>query len=124
MIFLDTHAVVWLHANQLEQFDSPGLTLLREEILTISPMVILELEYLKEVGRIAYAGQDIVNFLANRIDLQTDPVSFLPIIEKSLKYSWTRDPFDRIITAQADFHGARLLTRDRIIRENYSLAIW
>lgn len=38
--------------------------------------------------------------------------------------SWTRDPFDRIITAQAAVSGAVLLTRDERIRANYRQAVW
>lgn len=124
MLFLDTHAVVWLHSRQLEHFEPPGLALLEEEILTISPMVLLELAYLKEIGRISYSPMEIVGYLADRIDLRTDEISFLPIAERSLGYTWTRDPFDRIITAQADFHEAGLLTRDRTIRDNYPRAVW
>ncbi|MDC7234870.1 MAG: hypothetical protein PQJ58_16670 [Spirochaetales bacterium] len=44
------------------------------------------------------------------------------LISKEMK--WTRDPFDRIITAQADFHESSLLTRDTIITENYSRSCW
>ena len=124
MLFLDTHAVVWLHSRQLDRFDPPGLALLEEEILSISPIVLLELAYLKEIGRIAYSPAEIVGYLADRIELRTDEVSFLPVAQRSLQYTWTRDPFDRIITAQADFHEAGLLTRDRIIRDHYPLAVW
>jgi PIN domain nuclease of toxin-antitoxin system len=41
-----------------------------------------------------------------------------------MELSWTRDPFDRTITAQALVEGQRLLTRDWIIRENCSIAFW
>jgi PIN domain nuclease of toxin-antitoxin system len=36
---------------------------------------------------------------------------------------WTRDPFDRIIAAQAAVDATPLLTRDRIILSNYPHAI-
>ena len=37
---------------------------------------------------------------------------------------WTRDPFDRIITAQAELCGAKLLTKDRTIHNYYVNAAW
>ena len=33
--------------------------------------------------------------------------------------SWTRDPFDRVITAQAALEQDRLITKDRVILEKY-----
>ena len=42
----------------------------------------------------------------------------------AMEFSWTRDPFDRLIAAQALVSGERLLTRDRLIRANCSWAFW
>lgn len=39
-------------------------------------------------------------------------------------FTWTRDPFDRTITAQAARVGAFLLTRDETIRRHYAAAVW
>ena len=39
-------------------------------------------------------------------------------------FGWTRDPFDRIITAQADLEKATLITKDATIRAHYSRAMW
>jgi PIN domain nuclease of toxin-antitoxin system len=38
--------------------------------------------------------------------------------------SWTRDPFDRLISAHAIVANAPLITADETIRANLSLAIW
>ena len=38
--------------------------------------------------------------------------------------SWTRDPFDRMITAHALSFSAMLCTRDGTIREHYQHAFW
>ncbi len=46
------------------------------------------------------------------------------VVERAMTLSWTRDPFDRVIVATADLHGAPLLTRDERIRENYPAAVW
>jgi PIN domain nuclease of toxin-antitoxin system len=37
---------------------------------------------------------------------------------------WTRDPFDRLITAQAALGESTLLTKDDTIRTNYANAVW
>lgn len=124
MVFLDTHAVVWLYNKDLDRFGSDSLDLLERENLYISPAVLLELEYLYEIGRIKENGRKITNYLKERIGLETDPLSFLPVSERACAMKWTRDPFDRLITAQADFHNSVLLTKDRTITENYPRALW
>lgn len=124
MLFLDTHCLVWLYAKELRHFSKSGLSRLEEESLFISPMASLELEYLFETARIKVPSIEITTYLADRLGLQIDPVSFLPIAERSLEMNWTRDPFDRLITAQAEFHDADLLSKDRSILEHYARAIW
>jgi len=41
-----------------------------------------------------------------------------------MRITWTRDPFDRIITATAAMHNAMLLTKDEQIRQEYDRALW
>lgn len=124
MLFLDTHAIVWLYQKDLEQFSQGGLSSLEKESLYVSPAVMLELEYLFEIKRITEHGTTITNYLSEKIGIETDAVSFLPIAERAMKLKWTRDPFDRLITAQANFHSAGLLTKDRSILDHYSHAFW
>ncbi len=38
--------------------------------------------------------------------------------------SWTRDPFDRLISAHAIVANAPLVTADETIREHLPLAVW
>jgi PIN domain nuclease of toxin-antitoxin system len=52
MIHLDTHAVVWLAAGELERFASSVRLLLEHAECAVSPMVRLELDYLYEIGRL------------------------------------------------------------------------
>lgn len=50
---------------------------------------------------------------------------FTAVTEAALEESWTREPFDRLIVAQAKANGyAALITADRLIRANYSQALW
>ena len=124
MLFLDTHVLVWLYQKELERFTPRALDALEQESLYISPSVLLELEYLYEIKRITEESDTIISYLSERIGLVTDAVSFLPVAERARSMKWTRDPFDRIITAQADFHNAALLSKDRTILKHYSRAFW
>jgi PIN domain nuclease of toxin-antitoxin system len=40
------------------------------------------------------------------------------------RVQWTRDPFDRLIVAQALLHDAPLITKDEHIRRHYAGALW
>jgi PIN domain nuclease of toxin-antitoxin system len=61
---------------------------------------------------------------SERIGLQLCQHPFTDVIEIAAKQSWTRDPFDRIITAQAAIGSNALVTKDNGIRKHYKYAIW
>ena len=124
MLLLDTHAVVFLHAGRTELFDAPGQHLLEAEQLCVSPAALLELQYLYEIGRIRYASRDILHDLSASLALEILDRNWKEVAYAALDLAWTRDPFDRMIAAQALVEDLPLLTRDRFIRKNLSLAVW
>ena len=123
-MLLDTHCAVFLHAGETELFGETARHLLDTEDLFVGPMVLLELQYLFEIGRIAFNGETILSELRSDLGLRVLDRRWLDVCTKAVGLSWTRDPFDRLITAQALVEGQRLLTRDRTIRDNCSLAFW
>ena len=124
MIYLDTHVVAWLYAGLVDKLDAAVMDLLNSEVLLISPIVVLELDYLKETGKTADPGAAVYHDLQNRIGLEMCHKPFPEIIFFASSQKWTRDPFDRIIVAQAAIDSRRLITRDRQIREHYPHAYW
>ena len=124
MIYLDTHIVVWLYQKDRERFSQVSLSSINENELFISPMVKMELEFLFEIDRITVNAERILEFLKSRIGLKICKKSFQEVIQNSLKMKWTRDPFDRIITAHAAIDDSILITKDRLIRKHYSHVLW
>lgn len=124
MIYLDTHVVVWLYAGDRERFPATVCERIEENELLVSPMVLLELQYLKEIGRLLVDPGVIYENLAGTIHLGICDLPFGKIVSESLTQTWTRDPFDRIITAQALVRDRMLLTRDAVILKNFPKAIW
>ena len=124
MIYLDTHAVVWLYAGLTDRFSPQGVALMESNPLLISPVVQLELQYLKEIGRITTDAALIVETLGFSVGLELCPLPFGQVVTEAMTESWTRDPFDRLIVAQAKARQASLLTQDRTILEHYPLALW
>lgn len=124
VIYLDTHVVVWLYAKELDRFTRKGLESLDANELYISPMVTLELEYLYETGRILARSRIIFDFLEQAVGLRACDQSFSAVMRVSLDQTWTRDPFDRLIVAQAKLADAPLLTKDSAIAKHYKKAFW
>ena len=124
MIYLDTHAIVWLYAGLIEKFSETTRELINSHEICISPIVRLELQYLHEIQRVTDESQVIVADLSNRIGLLICDKPLNLIVTRALIISWTRDPFDRLIVANAALNDNLLLSKDQRIRENYTFARW
>jgi PIN domain nuclease of toxin-antitoxin system len=122
--YLDTHAVVWLYAGQLESFSSAILAEIETADLRISPAVLLEIRLLQEIGRIETGPDDVLPVLQRDIGLTVCPIPFQEVVRAGYEESWTRDPFDRLIVSQAKAGRGKLITKDRNIRASYGRAIW
>lgn len=123
-MLLDTHCAVFLHSGEIGLFGKTACHLLDTEDIYIGPMVLLELQYLYETGKIAFDGKTILSELQSDLGLRVLDRHWYGVCIKAMELFWTRDPFDRTITAQALVEGQRLLTRNKIIREHCSLAFW
>lgn len=124
MIYLDTHVAVWLYDGQLERFSGTVRSLFENNDMLISPMAVLELHYLYETGRITVPAKKMFHELSIKIDLKECLLPFSSIVLQAQSISWTRDPFDRIITAHAMEGNAALVTKDAHILKNYKKALW
>ena len=124
MIHLDTHVVVWLYAGLVDRFSQAALDRIERSSLLISPMVALELQYLFEIERISEPAPVVLKDLQERIGLRKSKATFGTVVERACQLTWTRDPFDRLIAAQAIVEDLPLLTADRVLLENLDRAVW
>ncbi len=124
MLYLDTHVVVWLYANDRERLKPAVLRRIEREDLLVSPVVRLELAFLNESSRIQADGDTIIDDLAERLGLSECDFPFPIVASHAAVQTWTRDPFDRLITGHAAAREKQLLTRDQHILENFAGAIW
>ncbi len=128
--YLDTNIVVWLAQGNLAQGNINRLSgkaqdLLEEAELLISPMVLIELEYLYEVNRIKLPARDVQLKIEHEIGVRVCDLSFSSVANVTLDEKWTRDPFDRMIVAQAKANGlAFLVSADEEIRKHYPRTVW
>jgi PIN domain nuclease of toxin-antitoxin system len=123
--YLDTQIVVWLCEAKLGRLTRKAAQAIEIGELAVSPMVLLELEYLYEIHRVLRPPMALVTQLQTQIGLVVRDAAFESVIRAALFETWTRDPFDRVIVAQAKADGsAVLVSSDLRIRENYAKAIW
>ena len=125
MIYLDTHVLVWLYAYGRGGVPEAVATRMETtDRLLISPMVRLELEYLKEIGRVDEPPITVLDALETVIGLKVCNASFHAVVGEAESQNWTRDPFHRLIVAHAALFNAQLITKDDTIRANYLHAYW
>ena len=124
MIYLDTHVLVALYLGLPNKLSPTARKAIEEHDLVVSPAAVLELEFLHEIGRLAPAAAKVVDVLDAELGLRVCELTFRAVANQALKEDWGRDPFDRLIVANAKAAGAPLVTRDERIRKNFPQAIW
>jgi PIN domain nuclease of toxin-antitoxin system len=123
--YLDTQVLVWLCEGKIRKLTKRAAEAIEKFEVVISPMVLLELEYLYEIQRIIRPPLALVNQLQSQIGLSVRDGSFSGVLHTALFEEWTRDPFDRVIVAHARTDAyAPLITSDQKIRENYKKSVW
>jgi PIN domain nuclease of toxin-antitoxin system len=124
VMHLDTHVVVWMVMEEYHRLPGAAIKRVNASLLMVSPIVILELQYLVDKKKIEGNALKFVEKLREKVGLEICEDSFESVIRASLHLSWTRDPFDRLIVANASMAKTPLLTRDRKIHDHYSRAVW
>jgi len=123
--YLDTHVAVWLHDGLVERLSSAAKREIEAHDLLISPMVLLEFQYLVERNRIRVEAGELFAYLNATFGIGLCTFPFPTVAQEALSVRWTADPFDRIIVAQAAANRrAPLITADTQIRRHYERAVW
>jgi PIN domain nuclease of toxin-antitoxin system len=113
VILLDTNALIWVDAGHRR-----ARTLLRRrDQLYVSPASILELQFLYEAGRIRLKG-DTMEWVLEDDRWSVDDPPATSWFLRAVDVSWTRDPFDRLLTAHAQFRRWRVATADSNLLEH------
>ena len=113
-LLLDTHVLLWLLAGEDDRFGPETLDALREQSATISAATVWEIAIKRRLGKlrapsnlvdtVAAAGLQLLSVTA----VHAEHVAELPDIH--------RDPFDRLLVAQAQMETLTLVTSDALVR--------
>jgi PIN domain nuclease of toxin-antitoxin system len=122
--YLDTHTAVRL-ASGRGRIGHDAARLIRKADLLASPMVLVEIEYLFEIGRLMSPAKDVLRKLEHELGLRLCDLPFAEVAKAALDEKWTRDAFDRMIVAQAKVNGlAPLISGDEEIARRYPRTVW
>jgi PIN domain nuclease of toxin-antitoxin system len=116
--------VGWLYEGVDRRIPAAVRRLVESEEPFVSPIVELELTYLYEVGRVSEPAAAPLSALRKTIGLQIADASLASVAQAAAALSWTRDPFDRLIAAQAIVADVPLITADETILKHLPLATW
>jgi PIN domain nuclease of toxin-antitoxin system len=107
-----------------ERLPSAARALVGDQESRFSPVAALELTYLHEIGRARDPVPIMLAALRRDIGLEVLDGSMAELVQAATDLSWTRDPFDRLISAHAIVTNSPLVTADETIRNNLPLAVW
>jgi len=116
-LLLDTHFLIWivLGSRRLEAF--PWL----DEYAPwgVSPISLLEIQFLGEVGRVDVRNPAFNEAVARDPRFLIDEAPLVRLIEHALPLTWTRDPFDRLLAAHSASRRVPLCTLDETLRRRH-----
>jgi PIN domain nuclease of toxin-antitoxin system len=116
---LDTHFVIWIVTDADRLASYPWVEQYRP--WGVSPVTLLEIQYLSEIGRIKIQNPQFTDTLAEDPRFVIDEVPLVPLIRRAIELTWTRDPFDRLIAAHSSVRRLPLCTTDRNLRTHHPL---
>ena len=120
-LLMDTHFLLWAVLDLPRMDEFPWLQ--RYRPWGVSPVSLLELQFLSEVGRLEVRHVEFLEALGRDRRFIIDEVPLLALVTQALPLSWTRDPFDRLLAAHSAARRTPLCTLDRRLREEHRFLV-
>jgi len=124
-LLLDTHAFIWFVSNDVNLPVSTRENIEAADEVFLSLASLWEIAIKLNIGKLSLQGnfEDILPQLANT-GITILPVTFTDLIQFRYLPLHHRDPFDRIIIAQAINNALAVISRDRAF-DAYSIQrVW
>ena len=120
-VLLDTHFLVWLTLASKRLAEFPWLN--RYRPWGISPVSLLEIQYLAEIGKLSVNNPKFTQTVVNDPRFVVDDIGIETLVSQALTLTWTRDPFDRLLAAHSMARRVPLCTTDRVMRSHHRLLL-
>ena len=126
-LLLDTHVFIWWF-NEPEKLSKKVLTACEDNKneLTLSVASIWEMQIKMQLGklRLTHSIKDLISTHQTTYDLLILPIFLNHILELDNLPIHHRDPFDRILIAQANAENQVIVTKDQIFEEYPVQLLW
>lgn len=116
---LDTHFLLWIILSSKRLADYPWID--HYQPWGISPISLLEIELLAEVGRVDLKGREFLYTVLEDPRFRVLNTSVLSLVQHAFHLTWTRDPFDRLLVAHSLSLGLPLCTADSVLQRHHHL---
>ncbi len=120
-LLLDTHFLLWAVLDLPRMDEFPWMD--RYRPWGVSPVSLLELKFLSEVGRLELREAEFLEALRSDPRFTLDEVPLMALVQHALPLTWTRDPFDRLLTAHSTARRTPLATLDRRIQAQHRFLV-
>lgn len=118
-VLLDTHFLLWITLGSKRLSEFPWIY--GHAPWIVSPVSLLEIQFLAEVGRIEASGRAFEERISQDPRFLIDEVPLAALVRHSFDLSWTRDPFDRLLAAHSAARRLPLCTVDHTLRRHHRL---
>jgi PIN domain nuclease of toxin-antitoxin system len=118
-LLLDTHFLIWLVLGSKRISRFPWLDQYRP--WGVSPVSLLEIQFLAEIGRLTVRNPDFTNAVMKDARFTVDDIPLTTLVRSAIRLDWTRDPFDRLLVAHSAARRVAFCTTDRGIRDHHRL---
>ena len=126
-VLLDTHAFIWWNTSS-SKLSSQALTLFQSEqdTLLLSLASVWEMQIKVQLGKLSLpAPLSVILSKQQAVNaIQLFPIALGHILELSALPDLHRDPFDRLLVAQARVENIAILTNDTLISQYPVSVIW
>jgi len=126
-LLLDTHTFIWLDTEP-ERLSGPALAACQEpdNELILSVVSIWEMQIKSQLGRLdlEVGIRDMVETQAEDNGMRTLPVNAEHVYSLNRLPALHKDPFDRLLAAQAVTENAVLVTADELLRGYPAETLW
>lgn len=112
-LLLDSHVVLWLLADQPVAPEARRLVESVDNEVWVSVASIWELEIKQALGKLRFDGDLVASVLAAGLDLMEIRSDHAVLAARLPMHH--RDPFDRLLVAQAIHESCSVVTRDAVL---------
>lgn len=110
-LLLDTHALLWWLAGDPMEPAAAERMADRDTLVAVSAASIWEIAIKRAIGKVRFKGSIAAEVAES--GFEPLPISFAHAERAGALPPLHRDPFDRILVAQAKIEGLVIVTRDR-----------